>query len=251
MDILNVDWLMRAVIYMCIFVCVAVGGSGLAMAQGMHEPHMHLVPNGAASPHVALTLDACSGGTDMRILNALITNEVPATIFVTGRWINSNPEAVNILNQHPGLFQIENHGAAHVPAVIGSERPYGLRPAGTAQAVLDEISGGNLAIKLSTPANPRWYRGATALYTDDAISLIEQSGHRLAGFSLNADFGASASANTTASRISAAVDGDVIIAHINQPNRASGSGVVEGILNLREKGFTFVRLDQAEIEASE
>lgn len=230
-----------------ILLLVLIGIPGMSMAQEMHEPHMHLVPNGAASPHVALTLDACSGGIDMRILNALIANEIEATIFVTGRWINSNPEAVGILNQHPNLFQIENHGAAHVPAVIGNARPYGLQPAGTAQAVLNEISGGNLAIQLSTGASPQWYRGATALYTRDAISLIEQSGHRVAGFSLNADFGASASASTTANRITAAADGDVIIAHINQPNRASGSGVVEGILNLRAKGFTFVRLDRAEV----
>ncbi len=218
-------------------------------AQEMFEPHMHLVPGGAASPHVALTLDACSGGTDMRILNALIINEVPATIFVTGRWINSNPRAIALLNQNQDLFQIENHGAAHVPAVIGSQRPYGIEPAGSSQAVLAEVTGGNLIIKLSTPAHPHWYRGATALYTADAISLIEQSGHRVAGFSLNADFGASASAQTTATRISNAVDGDVIIAHINQPNRRSGPGVVAGILALREKGFHFVRLDETEVLA--
>jgi peptidoglycan/xylan/chitin deacetylase (PgdA/CDA1 family) len=218
-----------------------------ACAQDMHEPHMSLVPGGAMTPHVALTLDACSGGTDMRILGALIANKVPATIFVTGRWINSNPEAVGLLNLHTDLFQIENHGAAHVPAVIGTQKPYGIEPAGSAEAVLAEVTGGNLAIKLSTPANPEWYRGATALYTNDAITLIKQSGHRIAGFSLNADFGASASAETTANRIINAKDGDVIIAHINQPTRQSGPGVVEGVLALQAQGFTFVRLDQAEV----
>ena len=42
------------------------------------EPHMRIVPVGSA-PEVALTLDACMGAADMRIINALIDNSVPAT----------------------------------------------------------------------------------------------------------------------------------------------------------------------------
>ena len=38
-------------------------------------------------------------------------------------------------------------------------------------------------------------------------------------------------------------DGDVIIGHINQPKRSSGAGLTAGILALKTKGFTFVRLD--------
>ena len=45
------------------------------------------------------------------------------------------------------------------------------------------------------------------------------------------------------SAVAAAKDGDVIIAHINQPSRPAGAGVVQGILKLKENGFSFVRLD--------
>ena len=43
-------------------------------------------------------------------------------------------------------------------------------------------------------------------------------------------------------RIAAAKDGDVIIAHVNQPDRPSGAGVVQGILALKAKGYLFVKL---------
>jgi peptidoglycan/xylan/chitin deacetylase (PgdA/CDA1 family) len=215
-------------------------------AQTLHEPHMHIAPS-ANAPQVALTLDACSGGVDMRILDMLIKNKIKATIFITGRWIKSNPKTVDLLNQNTVLFQIENHGKNHIPAVIGKKRPYGLRPAGTKKRLLNEVIGGALAIKLSGFPQAKYYRGATALYTNDAITIIRQTGHRIAGFSLNADLGASASAKTTASRISNAKNGDVIIAHINQPNRAAGAGVVRGILTLQEKGFEFVLLDEVTV----
>ena len=40
-------------------------------------------------------------------------------------------------------------------------------------------------------------------------------------------------------------DGDVIIAHINQPTHSAGAGLVKGLLDLKAKGVTFVRLDDA------
>ncbi len=54
------------------------------------EPKLFITKGGDATPQVALTLDACSGQTDQRILNALVENHIPATIFVTGRWLKHN-----------------------------------------------------------------------------------------------------------------------------------------------------------------
>jgi hypothetical protein len=35
----------------------------------------------------------------------------------------------------------------------------------------------------------------------------------------------------------------VVIAHINQPRRPAGGGVAKGILDLKAKGYQFVKLD--------
>ena len=42
----------------------------------------------------------------------------------------------------------------------------------------------------------------------------------------------------------------MIIAHINQPKKPAGSGVVQGILALQAKGFSFVWLEDAVPQAS-
>src|SRR4051794_28445996 len=80
------------------------------------EPVLRLTRS-AAGERVALTLDASSGRTDNRILSALVDNQIPATIFITARWLKRNGKALAILNAHPELFELENHGARHVPAV--------------------------------------------------------------------------------------------------------------------------------------
>lgn len=208
---------------------------------------MHIA-KGAGTPQVALTLDACMGGVDMRILDRLIADAEPATVFVTARWLRRNAAATTLMLAHPDLFEIEDHGLDHVPAVTDAERPYGIAPAGSAAAVTREVDAGADAVTRATGRKPAWYRDATALYSPDAIPLIGKLGYRVAGFSLNADFGATASTRVAASRLASAKDGDVIIAHVNQPKHAAGAGIAEGIDALKAKGYRFVRLeDVAEV----
>src|SRR5882672_3184609 len=67
----------------------------LATVSGAHaaplvEPTLHIKPAASGTGRVALTLDACGGQTDARILSALVENKIPATIFVTGIWLKRN-----------------------------------------------------------------------------------------------------------------------------------------------------------------
>ena len=76
-------------------------------------------------------------------------------------------------------------------------------------------------------------------------------GLRVAGYSVNGDGGSLLGAGASQRRIAAAKDGDVVIAHINQPSHAAGEGVVKGILDLKAKGFAFVRLSDVETIGSD
>lgn len=192
---------------------------------------------------VALTLDACPGAFDARIASALVESGIAATIFVTGAWLERNPAGLAFLLAHRDLFAIENHGERHIPPVFGTRRIYGIRPAGDLATVRREVSGGAAAILAATGVTTRWYRGATGFYSPAAITAITGDGTRIAAYSLNADMGASLPAESVARRIAGASSGEVIIAHINQPRRASGRGVVEGVRELQRQGATFVHLD--------
>lgn len=199
---------------------------------------------------VALTFDACSGAIDLRILNELVENRIPATLFVTHRWLKRNPGAITILMAHPELFQIENHGDQHVPAITDIPSLYGLKTAGSLASVKQEVDGGASAIRQATGKQPRWFRGATAVYSRDALDQIRAEGYSIAGFSLNADMGASLPAAQVEKRIAAARSGDIIIAHINQPSHSAGKGVADGIKRLIASGTVFVKLDDVETQAS-
>lgn len=211
---------------------------------GLAEPRLRL-EHRAGGHRVALTFDACSGRTDERIFSMLVANRIPATIFATARWIRHNPQTVALLKANPDLFEVENHGAEHIPAVDRPGFVYGIATAGSPGAVAAEVSDGAAAIIAAGFPAPTWFRGATARYSLSAEAEIGGLGFRLAGYSLNGDDGASVSAATVEKRFAHAPDGAVILSHINQPTHAAGDGVVRGILALKAKGTTFVRLADA------
>jgi peptidoglycan/xylan/chitin deacetylase (PgdA/CDA1 family) len=215
-----------------------------APRHGLLEPVLRLTPS-ATPGQVAVTLDACPGHFDPRVATALVAHKIPATVFVTALWMKWNSAGLAYLLTHPDIFALENHGAKHLPPVLGNTPVYGLPVAGSLPAIRNEIIEGAVAISDATGRTPLWYRGAAGLYSPEAIPFIQSLGVKIAGYSLNSDQGASLPAASVAKRITAARDGDVIEGHINQPKRASGAGIAEGLIALQSQGMRFVKLDDA------
>ena len=197
---------------------------------------------------VALTLDACSGRFDGELLHFLIAHRVPATIFATKRWLDRNPEGVALLKQHADLFEIEDHGANHIAPVVGEGRSvFGVRGSPDLVHLEREVLGGASAVETVAGEAPHWYRGATAEYDLVAIRVIEAMGYRIAGFSVNADAGATLPRAAIVARLDRVKSGDIIIAHMNKPASDTAEGVAEGVQRLLARGFRFVRLDQVQV----
>ncbi|HEX9391129.1 MAG TPA: polysaccharide deacetylase family protein [Usitatibacteraceae bacterium] len=199
---------------------------------------------------VALTLDACGGAFDEDLIQFLIRKNIQATIFATKRWIDRNPRGVAMLTAHPDLFEIEDHGANHVPAVIGvGRRVYGIPGEPDVAHLVSEVSGGAEAVAQISGTAPRWYRGATGEYDAAAIDVIKSLGYQIAGFSLNADAGATLSRRAIVARLKSSRHGDIIIAHMNKPNSDTAEGLAEGLSWMLAQGFQFVTLNAMNVHA--
>lgn len=211
------------------------------------EPLQRLDPGPTRSPTdrpaIALTLDACSGAYDARLIATLVRLEIPATVFVTQRWLDRNPEGLRELLAQPQLFELQNHGARHLPALVG-QKLFGMQGPPTLAGVEAEIQGGANAVRAASGTTPRWYRGAGARYDEASLALIHKLGYQVAGYSLNADDGASAAASTVARRVQAAQAGDIILAHMNHPQSGTAQGLSMALPLLKERGIQFVRLSQ-------
>jgi peptidoglycan/xylan/chitin deacetylase (PgdA/CDA1 family) len=193
---------------------------------------------------VVLTLDACGGAFDAVLLATLVQWQVPATVFVTGTWIARQPAGVRELLAHPRLFELENHGAQHRPAVLGGT-VYGMPGAPDRAAIAREIDDGAAAVQRASGRRPRWFRGAGAHYDATGLAVIREHGHQVAGYSVNADDGGTAGAATAARRLLALQAGDIVLGHLNRPAGGMAEGLAQALPRLLERGVRFLRLSEA------
>ena len=213
------------------------------------EIHDQLATQFEFSRKIALTLDACSGKYDDDLIEFLIRNRIPATIFATKKWLDQNPRGLSIIKSHLDLFDVEDHGEKHIPAVIGAGRKvYGIPGEPDVIHLRREVIEGAHAVEEATGIAPHWYRDATAEYDAQSIKEIGKLGYKIAGFSVNADEGATSKKIAIEKRLEHVKTGDVIIAHMNKPASDTAEGLAVGLAYLLKKGFLFVRLDQVDLK---
>ena len=212
------------------------------------EIHDRIASLKIADKEIALTLDACSGKFDDDMIEFLIRNRIPATLFATKKWLVANPKGVSIIKAHLDLFDVEDHGENHIPAVIGAgKKVYGIAGEPDVLHLRREVSEGARAITEMIGVPPHWYRGATAEYDSKAVTEIEKMGFGIAGFSVNADSGATLKRVAIEERLKHVKADDIIIAHMNKPASDSAEGLSVGSIQLLKSGFVFVRLDQVNL----
>lgn len=195
---------------------------------------------------VALTLDACGGVTDTRIIALLRAHNVPATIFATNIWLRYNKTIAGNLAADP-LFTLAAHGKRHKPASVNGKAAFGIMGTHSIPSLVEEIADNLAALAAITGKQPLWYRSATAHYDDLAVMILHDMGMKIAGYTVNADAGATLPAEKVAARILAAPQGAIILCHCNRPESGTYAGLAKAIPAMLEKGVRFVSLAEAGI----
>lgn len=194
---------------------------------------------------IALTLDACGSprgkGVDSRLMEFLIARQIPATLFINGRWIDANHELFRQLAANP-LFEIANHGIRHMPASITGRMVYGIPGTRNVGEVVEEIELNARKIEAISGIRPKLYRSGTAYYDEIAVQISQGLGHEVAGYSLLGDAGATWSAAQVKAALMRAVPGDIVLLHMNHPEAGTGAGIMSAVPELLRRGFRFVRV---------
>ncbi|BBH23635.1 polysaccharide deacetylase [Paenibacillus baekrokdamisoli] len=196
---------------------------------------------------IALTFDACGGskgsGYDKKLIDYLIHEQIPATLFVNARWIDANPAIFLELAKNP-LFEIENHGYEHRPLSVTGKAAYGIRGTKNVAAVVDEVSKNEEKIAKLTGRRPLYFRSGTAYYDDVAIHIVQDLGLEPVNYNLLGDAGATYNTKQVEAALMKAKNGSIVIGHMNHPEKDTAEGVMKAIPKLQKAGFRFVLLEQ-------
>lgn len=197
---------------------------------------------------LALTFDACGGtgtsnGYDAALIEYLDKMQIPATLFISGKWIDAHPDLFQQLAAN-NLFEIGNHGLNHRPCSVNGKSAYNIKGTGNISEVIEEISGNDQKIKSLSGRTPRFYRSGTNYYDEVAVKIAADLGYQAVGYSVLGDAGATFNRAQVKKALLDARAGSIIICHFNHPEGDTAEGVMEAIPVLQQRGFRFVKLSE-------
>jgi len=205
---------------------------------------------------IAFTFDACGGenanGYDAELIDFLRKKQIPATLFVTGKWIDANYSTFLQLSKD-SLFEIENHGFNHKPCSVDGESEYGIHGTKNIPDAFDEIEANARKIEKITSRRPAFYRSATA-YTDEACAKIaKQLGITIISFDV---LSGDAVPKTPKSIIVDGVlkhikPGAIVIMHFNRPAWNTFEAMQEIVPALQKLGYHFAKLQDYPLKEKE
>lgn len=194
---------------------------------------------------IALTFDACGGprgsGYDHELIDYLIRENIPATLFINARWIDANPETFASLAANH-LFEIENHGYLHRPLSIIGKSAWGIPGTKNVGEVVDEVLVNTDKIQKRTGRRPIYFRSGTAFYDDIAVKVVHELGLDPVNFNVLGDAGATFSESQIKAALLSAKNGSIAIFHMNHPEKATAEGVMAAVPELKRRGFRFVKV---------
>jgi len=197
---------------------------------------------------VALTFDACGGpnssGYDKELIDFLRKEKIPATLFVTGLWIDKNYETFLNLSKDT-LFEIENHGFNHKPCSVDGESEYGIKGTANVSDAFDEMEANARKIEKITGHRPKFFRSATAFIDEACAKIAKELGMTVISFDiLSGDAIPYTPVNTIEESVLKHIKpGAIIIMHLNHPKWNTYESLVQIVPKLRLLGYTFAKIE--------
>jgi peptidoglycan/xylan/chitin deacetylase (PgdA/CDA1 family) len=199
---------------------------------------------------IALTFDACGGpkgsGYDAKLIDYLESEKIPASLFISVRWIKRNLDIFHDLAKKPP-FEIENHGLNHKPCSVNGRSVYGIEGTRSVGELVDEIEQNGIKIQNLTGRKPRFYRPGAAYCDEVGVEVANALGYEVVHFSVLGDAGATYSKKQVEEALLHSAPASIILMHMNHPKGETAQGVSAVVPELRKRGFRFVKLSEFEL----
>lgn len=208
------------------------------------EPPVEVVPApivrrvDTKEQNVAITFDACAtkirrNGFDRPVYDVIVAERLPATIFVSGRWVETHPEEMEELVANP-LIELANHSYAH-PRMVGLKQADIEAEIDRTERILGVYGKKSVA-----------FRPPYGEFDEQVLKVARE--RQLPAVLWDVVSGDPSPRITASTMIRNVVDqtraGSIVIFHINGVERKTAEALPVILRELRARGFNFVHVSQ-------
>ncbi|MGA7745034.1 MAG: polysaccharide deacetylase family protein [Polyangia bacterium] len=185
-------------------------------------------------PVVALTFDACAtlkqdNGFDREVFDILKREQIPVTVFPTGRWIEAHPAEAKELAAETWI-EFGNHTYSHA-RMTRIPRRKAVQQIARTEAIIAGLGRKSVAFR---PPAGAWNRSVVRLAARRQLPTVEWD-------VVSGDAGGHIGAEKMVATVLASTKpGSIVIFHINGRAPRTKEALPDIIRGLRNKGFAFV-----------
>jgi peptidoglycan/xylan/chitin deacetylase (PgdA/CDA1 family) len=213
--------------------------TGLQVAPALPPVAPEVVKNGLRrKKKIALTFDACStqgpSHFDERVVRTLIDMQVPATLFLGGKWMEEHPDETIELAQHP-QFELANHTYLH---------PH--LPRESDERVHEELTRTQDMLYTLTGRRATLFRAPYGELDARVVQLAAQDGMIAVQYDLaSGDPDPHISTQRLIEYVSnQAKNGSIVVMHMNGRGWHTADALPRIVLRLRKKGYKLVTVSE-------
>ena len=203
------------------------------------EPSGPIIEHGPRdSKKIALTFDACPTSRedefDERVIEVLWAEKAPATLFMSGRWVEKNADVAKFLAEQP-QFEIGNHAFWH-PHLLEKDDERILRELRRTQDIIRTVTG----------KRPKYFRPPFGEVDERLAGLAAKAGLITVQYDIasgDPDPGLSAE-RIARSVVANAKGGSIVVFHMNENGPRTAEALPGVIKGLRERGYELVTVGE-------
>jgi peptidoglycan/xylan/chitin deacetylase (PgdA/CDA1 family) len=227
-------------VFAAVMFCCLTMNAGKGVSVSKERPITHFQqPANVSGKVVAFTFDACESKKpsyfDEGILNYLVKNKIPASIFLSGKFARRNATEIRKLKKD-NFIEFENHSLDHYNHMEKLSRAQ----------VIHEIEANEKLVTSITGRKPEYFRFPAGNYNAEDLHIVDSLGLKVVHWTyasgdpdkhINAD-------KLTNEVLTKTRSGDILIFHINRRGWHTAEALPRIVEGLKAQGYTFVKLDQ-------
>ena len=198
---------------------------------------------------VALGVNACDlmgKGQDAKLIKFLMAENIPATLFLCGDWVDKNSATLKKLAANP-LFEIANQGIARKACSVNGKTANGVPGTGNVEELFAEIERNARKIEAVTGTLPQYYYPGAGYYDEVAVRIVRALGYEALGASrgpAGQDFDKKQALDGLVNPAAGAI---AILGGASLQSSFADSAIA-AVRKLRAKGYKFVKVSDYPLE---
>lgn len=193
------------------------------------------------------TCDLMGKGEDAKLIKFFAAENIPATLFVCGEWVDKNSAVLKKLSANP-LFEIASRGVSRKACSVNGKSAAGVAGTRNVDELFTEIEKNARKIEAVTGTLPQYYHAGGGYYDEVAVRIVKALGYEALGSYFGKSPGTEVEKRKVLDLLVNPAAGAIAILGGASLQSSFADSTIQAVRKLRSQGYKFVKVSDYPLE---